>query len=352
MKKIKVLAVMTDYFSPGHFRLGWPCAYIRDVIKDEAFEITIVNIDNLMVWDMISIGSFDILHFNRYFGYLESVNELFPMIKSHGVKIVMDIDDHWNVPDEFPAKEIILESLGGDIDTYLNIFNHIDYVTTTTEDFKEVLLEKHNNVTVLPNAIDMSHKMWQFESKPSDVVRIAWLGSNQRHHDLLKLKNSIDKLYADPQLKGKFTFTQYGGEKVDNEIFEGEGFIHLPQLPPYMYGSYYSGVDVCLAPLKDNLFNKCKSELKMVETGMNKKAFVCQNFGVYTKYIVNGENGVLVGDDDDWYTPLKKIILDKEYREKLGIALNDLVKDKFSMEVIARQRVEFYKSICKDEELV
>ena len=211
-------------------------------------------------------------------------------------------------------------------------------------------MEYNKNVSVLPNAIDMSHRMWQFEPKPSSVVRVAWLGSTQRHHDLLRLKASIEKLYNDEELKGKFVFAQYGGMVEDNIIFDGKGFTAHPHLEIFEYGKYYADVDVCLAPLKANVWNKCKSEVKMVEAGMNSKTFIGQDNSIYSSYIVNGVNGILVGDDDDWYTPLKKIILDKEYRDKLSKGLNGLVKDKFSIDTIAKKRVEFYKSICKDGE--
>ena len=107
MKKLRILAVMNDSTSVGHFRSGWPGAYIRDNFKDE-IEIIVLPIESIMVWDMKMLSLFDVIHFNRFFGYIESVNELFPLIQSHGIKLVMDIDDHWELPDEFPSKKDML----------------------------------------------------------------------------------------------------------------------------------------------------------------------------------------------------------------------------------------------------
>lgn len=347
--KIKVLVVMGDSTSVGHFRSGWPGAFIRDNFNEE-IEIRVLPIEDIVVWDMIVLSKFDIIHFNRHFGYNESVNELFPLIQSHGVKIIMDIDDHWEIPDEYPAKESMLDAVGGDVEGTINAIRKVDYVTTTTEAFKKELLKINKNVVVLPNAIDMSHEMWQGKNKESEVVRVGWLGSGQRYHDLLRMKDSISKLYADEELKGKFVITQYGGDEKDNEIFKGEGFIHLPMLPPFLYGSYYKGVDICLAPLKDNIWNRCKSEIKMVEAGMNSKAFIGQDYGIYSEHIEHGKTGLLVKDDNDWYTYIKRLILNKDLRVTLGINLNNYVNPKFSMETVAKKRVEFYKSICKDGE--
>lgn len=347
MKKLKILIVMSDTTSVGHFRSGWPGAYIRDNFSEE-IEIKVLPIENIMVWDMLALKEYDVIHFNRLFGYIESVDELFPMIQSHGVKLVMDIDDYWDIPDEFPAKKAMLESIGGNMEGILNIIRKVDHVTTTTELFKKELLKLNENVTVLPNAIDMSHAMWQEEYKPNSVVRIAWLGSSQRYHDLLRLKDSIKKLYADPELKGKFTFTQYGGDEIDNEIFEGEGFLHLPQLPPFRYGSYYASVDISLAPLKENIYNQCKSEIKMVEAGMNSKVFVCQNYGIYSEHIQHGVNGFLIDDDNKWYDTLKALILHKGTRDRVSKNLHDYVETKFSLDSVARKRIQFYKSLCNE----
>jgi len=348
MKKIKVLAVMSDRTSVGHFRSGWPGAYIRDNFNEE-IEIKVLPIEDIMVWDMIELSQYDVIHFNRLFGYIESFEELFPLIRSHGVKMVMDIDDYWHIPDEFPAKKYMLETLGGSADVFEKVFKNVDCITTTTELFRDVLLEHNSNVVVLPNAIDLSHRMWQFETEPSDVVRIAWLGSNQRHHDLLRLVNAIAKLYADPELKGKFRFVQAGGEGIDNSIFDGPDFKWLKQAAPFEYGVYYKEVDICLAPLKENKYNQCKSEIKMVEAGMNKKAFVGQSYGIYKEHITHGVNGFLVDDDEKWYSILKALILDKGTRERVSQNLHEYVNPKFALDTIARKRVQFYKSLCNEK---
>jgi len=346
MKRIRVLVVMTDETSVGHFRSGWPGSYIRTHFSDE-IEISVFKIQDIMVWDVIKLSKYDIIHYNRMFGYIESTEELHGLLRDAGIKMIMDIDDHWDIPDEFPAKEFMLECLGGSADAIIRIFKNVDWVTTTTELFRKELLEHNKNVAVLPNAIDLDHPMWDFQPEPSDVVRVAWLGSNQRHHDLLRMKESIERLYADKELKGKFVFIQAGGEKADNVIFDGPGFEWLKQERPFNYGVYYKGVDICLAPLKENLYSYCKSELKLIEAGMNKKAFIGQGFGIYPRHIEHGKNGFLVTNDDEWYKYIKMLILDKGLRKELGESLHEYVNPRFSLNNVARQRIDFYKKVMQ-----
>ena len=331
---------MTDSTSVGHFRAGWPGSYLRDHFSDQ-IDVFVHTIEQVDVWDVISLSKFDIIHYNRLFGMAESTDELHNLLRDAGVKMVMDIDDHWIFPEEF--------SIVSEVDLQLNIFKNVDHITTTTDLFRDELLEFNENVTVLPNAIDLDHRMWKFKDDPSDVVRVAWLGSFKRHQDLFRMKDSIEKLYADPELGGKFVFVQVGGEQVDNEIFDGPGFEWIKSVLPFEYGKYYSGVDICLAPLKENVFSLCKSEIKMVEAGMNKKAFICQDYGIYQKHITHKKTGLLVKDDDDWYTYIKMLILDKDLRIALAQNLHDYVNPKFAMKTIAKQRIEFYKKIMNEK---
>ena len=48
------------------------------------------------------------------------------------------------------------------------------------------------------------------------------------------------------------------------------------------YAKNYAKFDVSLAPLKDTLFNRLKSQLKVIESGFYKKALIASNIGPYT----------------------------------------------------------------------
>jgi len=191
--------------------------------------------------------------------------------------------------------------------------------------------------------------MWDFQEFDSAVCRVGWLGSIQRYHDLARLKDSVKRLYADPELKGKFRFVQVGGEETDVDVFKGPDFEYYPGVDAHEYGRYYQKVDICLAPLKENMYNHCKSELKMVEAGLTKKAFIGQNYGIYPEHIINEVNGYCVYSDDEWYTRIKALILDKPLRKQLGEQLHIDMMAKFSQEAVAQQRIDFYKKIVYEK---
>ena len=346
MDKVKVLCVMTDAWSVAHFRIGWPATYIRRNHSDE-IEVHLAGSNIVNPWDIAALSQYDIIHVNRQFGLSDSIKNIRESLNKVGVKVVIDTDDHWDFPKGY--ENIIdhrqkYDTLGAE-QIYMS---NCDYATTTTEYFKQELLKLNPNVEVLPNGIDLNHKMWDYEKEESDVVRIAWAGSIQRLYDLKRLEKSIQKLYADPELKGKFVFYQFGGEERDNEVFQGPGFEWFHGKSPWTYGEFYAKIDISLAPLEENLYNRCKSEIKMVEAGMNKIPFICQAYGPYIPHIQHGKNGLMVTNDDEWYIYIKELILNPERRKELGQALHDYVNPKFSMKEICRTRIDFYKRIANE----
>ena len=49
--------------------------------------------------------------------------------------------------------------------------------------------------------------------------------------------------------------------------------------PITTYASNYNYFDVSIAPLKEHMFNKVKSQLKVIEAGFHKKALIAQDYG-------------------------------------------------------------------------
>jgi glycosyltransferase involved in cell wall biosynthesis len=119
-------------------------------------------------------------------------------------------------------------------------------------------------------------------------------------------------------------------------------------LPLTQYGKHYNYCDVCLAPLAENTFNEVKSELKIIEAGLTKKVLIAQEFGIYKDLIQNGENGILIPKSKNvrgWYEAIRKVINDKDYREKLSNNLYNFVKDKYTLEIVTENRVKWYEEI-------
>lgn len=153
----------------------------------------------------------------------------------------------------------------------------------------------------------------------------------------------------------KFTTDEY--PNITNESYR-----RVWTKPISTYASNYNLFDISLAPLEENVFNKVKSQLKVIEAGFHHKAIIAQNFGPYQIDLKNSikfgggfdetGNSILIDtrkNHKDWYTNIKKIILNPEIIPVLQENLYNTVKDVYSMEKVCELRKELYKNLLKNK---
>jgi glycosyltransferase involved in cell wall biosynthesis len=123
------------------------------------------------------------------------------------------------------------------------------------------------------------------------------------------------------------------------------------------YAKNYAKFDVSLAPIKDHMFNRMKSQLKVIEAGFYKKALIASNVGPYTIDLVHSidkgnfvdGNAILVDKnrDQDWAKHMKKLIKNPSWVEDLGERLYETVNGVYDLNSVTKNRAELYKSLVK-----
>lgn len=396
--KTNILFVPSDLAGVGHFRSIWPAQQINKEFGDK-FHVEVNNQPNLDDFNYLS--NFKIIHFHRELGNFDRMPELFKKLKDMGIILVVDIDDHWMPPATHPLYYIVVKNEIGKKIT--ETFKLCDYVTTTTSIFANEIKKFNKNVAIIPNALASNHQMWNgTDAKQTEKVRITWIGGSSHHSDLKNLESDMNRLHADVELKDKYQIILCGfdvrgsatqimpdGSEISRKILPHESiwnsfeeifttnysicnedyvkylkkftkesyknqseadlnYIRRWTLPLTQYGKHYDYCDICLAPLDENMFNHCKSELKIIEAGFKKKVLVAQDYGIYHELIKNGENGILIPTKENnkgWYKALKKLILDKDYRESLANNLHEFVVKTYTLDNVTKDRVKFYEQI-------
>ena len=397
-KKIKMLVIPSDTTGVGKFRSVDPHVYIAENYKDD-FDIDIVyNLpkDNLDSY----FKQYDLIHIHKQ---LDKNCEIIKMINFLGIPVIIDIDDHYNLGNDHPM------SLTAKKEKWHEpIINHLklaNYVTTTTPIFAEILKKHNKNVFVLPNAINPEEKQYIQEKKKSDKLRVGIICGSSHLHDIELLGDLVSRTADNVQIvlcgfDTNGTITTYNnstGEKTQRPIkpeesvwFTYEKILtgnyknisneHKNFLMKFMknvddpfvnekyrrmwtrnineYATHYENVDVLLAPLKENEFNKVKSQLKTIEAGFTHTALIAQNFGAYTidsipmiefggKINENG-NCLLVDsrkNHKDWVKYINKLAENPDIVKKLQDNLYNYVKDRYSIDAVCAERVKLYKSI-------
>jgi len=404
MSKIRVLVLPSDKTGVGKFRSIDPHVMLQNN-HSEDFHVDIdyePKINDINYWKQ-----YDIVHFHRTIGqdYDNSVN-LIQRLNSLGLVTIMDLDDYWLPTKEHPVHQMVLQmKLHEKIMANLKAASH---VTTTTSVFATEISKFNKNVYILPNAINPKEGQFNVKSEPSDKLRFGWLGGSSHLHDLKLLDGTINKL---SQHKDKFSMylcgfdirgtvteiNQQTGEQKQRDIkpeetvwaryeeiftdnyktvdpkhkeflmsFKDEEYVSdvLPfynriwTKPVTSYAANYKWFDVSLAPIKNHIFNRVKSQLKVIEAGFHKKAIIASNIGPYTidlKHgLKNGEftdgNALLVDEarnHSDWAKYMKKLIDNPNWAYDLGQRLYETVKDTYDLNKVTKDRAELYKSLIK-----
>jgi glycosyltransferase involved in cell wall biosynthesis len=123
--------------------------------------------------------------------------------------------------------------------------------------------------------------------------------------------------------------------------------------------------DISLAPIEENIFNKVKSQLKVIEAGFHKKAIIAQNYGPYQIDLVNSyefgggwhENGnsILIDTNKnhkDWYKFVKKLVENPELIQQLSTNLHKTVSETYSIDKVTENRRELYLKLVNEKKNV
>jgi glycosyltransferase involved in cell wall biosynthesis len=350
---------------------------------------------------------YQIVHVHRNIGQsYEQTPPLIKFLKSLGIVVIVDLDDYWLPGREHPIHSLIVQDKIHE--KIMANLKEASYVTTTTNIFADEIRKLNRNVVVLPNAINPTEPQFNQPTEESDRIRIGWLGGSSHFHDLKLLEGFVSK---NSSLQNKIQYVLCGfdtrgtvteinpqtGERKQREIrpeetvwaryeeiftnkysiidndykqflskFKDEEYPNPTSLPyrrvwtkpVNSYATNYSKFDISMAPIKNHIFNRVKSQLKVIEAGFYKKALIASEIGPYTidlKHALSfGQftdgNALLVKEErnhSDWAKNIKMLVNNPNLIVDLGERLYESVKDKYDLRNVTKTRAEWYKSLIK-----
>jgi hypothetical protein len=218
--------------------------------------------------------------------------------KQIGFRLIYEIDDlvfHEDIPDYNKFKTAFVDP--NIRKQAQEIMNNCDEITVTCDFMKKYYSEKtgHKNITVIPN---YPPKFWmgnffnlkrisenydQAEKKP----RILYAGSGA-HFDVDNRVNQNDDfahvLQAIVETRDKYQWVFLGAFPLPLRPFVEQGIFEYHQWSElYNYPSKIHDlrVNMMVAPLQNNNFNKSKSDLKFIEACCYGLPIACQNLCTY-----------------------------------------------------------------------
>ena len=363
-----------------YYRVFTPMKALIENYGDE-FDITINNTYKFTDAEKDEIGkNFDIVWIHNCLFTSSFQDEVWKMIiyckKEYGTKFILDIDDYWDYHKNHPAREACVFNMFPD--KMMINFKLFDYVTTTTEYFKNIIKDyfPEDRIYVFENAISSNDEQFSIKKNKSDKLRLGITGGSSHTEDIKQLlefpkyltekqldeielvfcgydtnaeKVTIDengKIVGKDKLDDKFNWWIQTENKFYSEVKHYKR-IESKDIMKGEFGKIYEDIDVLLVPLTNNKFNRCKSELKFIEAGFTNTAVISSKVIPYSNFGVNEEDCLFVKEatPQAWAKAIKKILRDKDLLKKITDINSLRVKYSRNLEDITKKRYNFLHSI-------
>lgn len=221
-------------------------------------------------------------------------------MKNQGKRIIMDIDDYWHLyPEHYLFNrwrpQIYIENL-----------KLANVVTTTNAVLAAKIKEINKNVVVIPNAL------------PFDQGQFTDRG------------NTIPG-----------TFGYVGGNSHSTDIKMCPGAKIPPHIAVEYYMNHYEHLALSFAPLVNNEFNQCKSNIKALESGVNYAALMASEIHPYLNEL--DKDVVIYCRDSEWANKTKYCQQNPNYVKDMGQKLGEHVRKHYNLIEINKLRKQVWE---------
>ena len=300
-KSFNIISFPADVGGCGHYRMLFPAWALRTIRRDIRF-----------------IESFKLIIYPEFFRDLRvirlqrQVNDaqakyfldfLVPVSKSQGQWIIYEIDDVIGYED-IPAYNVAKSAFNNKkfFDNVKNMLTAADFITVTTESLKMYYVNKYqieaDKIIVIPNYLprwwigetyNNDRQVKQYEEHLSRP-RIG-LPLSSSHYDVKSQNNHQDDLthindfIRSTCRKYEWVFVGHVPKQLEDLLRDKKISLEPgSDLLNYPRELWRRNLQCIVAPLQDNTFNKCKSNIKLIEAWSLGIPCIAQNLEPYSKY--------------------------------------------------------------------
>jgi 2-polyprenyl-3-methyl-5-hydroxy-6-metoxy-1,4-benzoquinol methylase len=256
-------------------------------------------------------------------------NEAMEALVAKGWTLVAEIDDdpyHWPqfVKSDFYA------------------FKGVHAVTVSTEHLAETIQKFNPNVRVFENAIlSIPYR----EISKNQKLRV-FFGALNRKADWQPIIESVKQVALEN--KEAIEFVVVHDKEFYDELPDSVAKTFFPTLGIQKYTEVLATCDIALLPLNDTPFNRCKSDLKLIECASAQVAVICSK----TVYAIKPEHQEFVlyaTSSQDWRDALIKLVKDSQLRQTNIAKALAYVKAKRMHALQAPLRHAYYGSLIQSK---
>lgn len=280
----------------------------------------------------------------KYVDSFQAANHLLTIRDFLNIKLLVDIDD--NVLEVHPHSYAYKDTKPGTeaYQVFKYLFKEADGLICSTKPLAEYYKAYNKNVYVVPNTIDPEIWKVPIKKNETDKVKIGWVTGPCHEQDIPIVFPALKEILKKyPHVE----FTHIGWKSPEFDRLKGQqkmifGTNGYKAFPKFLAGL---GMDILIAPLLDDEFNKGKSNIKWMEGAMCEVPMVCSHVYPYAKSVTNGKDGYLAKTTADWIKYLSILIESKEKRERIGKEAKKTVLKKYNVSKVLPDYVKIFKEV-------
>ena len=232
---------------------------------------------------------------------------------------------------------------------FTEMLKNVDLVTTPSSVLAGAFRSHGaNNVKVLKNYLDLN--IWYpIKMEKDEYVRIGYQGGWSHYEDWYEIKEAMEVIMEKHKnviliLMGCPYDGLYNNLPKDRLVIE-----YWVDVEVYPWKWKTMNIDIGIAPLFNNLFSTCKSEIKWEEYSALRIPSILQNIPPYNLNVIHGETGYLASNKDEWIEYLDLLITNKELRNKIGDQARAEIEEKYDLSKEITNYESTYKSLFRPE---
>lgn len=264
---------------------------------------------------------------------LQLYRHVYDLSRKLNKPIVYDFDDYlFGLPENHPDRKSFFYTK--DLMPMFMAALEADYITVSNDYLKQKLSDLNRNIFVLPNLLD--EEFWPL-TPPSNKDRdeplvIGYMGGDSHLPDLEYITPTL--LDIKTEFSDEIRFHFYGLRPPDS-LLSFSDTIWTP-IKTYDYKEFAGDfqkmdVDLFIAPLIDNEFNRCKSPIKFFEYSSLGVPGIYSNVYPYREIIKDGETGLLASSHEEWGQKFRLLLHDSVKRYQLAENAQKSIINKYLM---------------------
>jgi glycosyltransferase involved in cell wall biosynthesis len=246
--------------------------------------------------------------------------------KYFGKKIIYDFDDAIFVKSTygshvyaFPFATMDSEKLVGQM---IALSDSVIVANQYLYNFAQVYTKK---AIIIPMALDISQYKAKVHSEKGIVV-IGWIGSPQTSLYLLSIQGALKKIIMHYGPRIKIKIVTNGRVELDQVPFEKFSWNQENEIRDIL------SFDIGIVPIIKDPMSSGKSSFKMLQFMACGLPTVSSDIAFHQEVVVQGENGFIACDEDEWVGRLAQLIDDSKLRARLGDKARKIVEKKYTLQ--------------------